>query len=443
MSRTSVTSKRRDDIHQAILQAGLFSAVLATFSVESYKLLQPDTAQASVAILGQISQQLNSFSVNPSFVNATQQAAPQLSKPFEPSRAAVLINVFWFLSLAFSLATASLAMLVKQWLRAYLSNDSTSPQAQARVRYFRHHALLQWNVFEIASLLPSLLQFALALFFIALSIFLHSFHRTVGIIVTVAIALWFAFYGFVLSGPLLSSSCPYQSPSLNILVEMLRQTILGILRALPVRSQYSTVHRLITNVVARFLPSRPTTSLPAQVKEIQSRPDHDGDIWEQAEQTFFDDQFVKDTIHICLEEADGPRVLQCVQGIVDRRGWRKEPQNLADHGHDSVSLALVNGLISGVQSQAGNPEGFQFHPWMAQTYCYLADGQPYCSEKGSVHMGDFIYAVMSRDWPIATKLLRYRPSVSLATFVEVFMARHSQRHSYSTYLIRSIIRSRC
>lgn len=381
--------------------------MLATFSVESYKLLQPDFAQASVIILSQISQQLNSFSINPSFVNASQQVAPQLLTSFEPSRSVVLINVFWFLSLAFSLATASLAMLVKQWLRAYLSNDSTSPQAQVRVRHFRHNALLKWNVFQIASILPSFLQFALALFFIALSIFLHQFHRTLWIVVTMAIALWFAFYGFVLSGPIFASSCPYKTPSLDTFVDSLRYSL----------------HRFLRGFLLSFLPSNLVSIETTQEKEIRTTTEHDADIWNRAETIFFDDQLVKDTVAVWFGKAKGSHVLQCVQEMFRRREPRDEPQNLPDHGHDSVSLVLVDGIMRGIESQAGEPEKFQWHQWMAQSFCILADGQRFCSKEGSEHMGDFIFAIIRQNWPIATKLLRYRHGISLKAFVSVFRRR--------------------
>ncbi|KAJ3491253.1 hypothetical protein NLI96_g830 [Meripilus lineatus] len=364
----STIGSYKEDIDTLLVFAGLFSAVLATFSVESYKLLQPDFAQASVIILSQISQQLNSFSINPSFVNASQQVAPQLLTSFEPSRSVVLINVFWFLSLAFSLATASLAMLVKQWLRAYLSNDSTSPQAQVRVRHFRHNALLKWNVFQIASILPSFLQFALALFFIALSIFLHQFHRTLWIVVTMAIALWFAFYGFVLSGPIFASSCPYKTPSLDTFVDSLRYSL----------------HRFLRGFLLSFLPSNLVSIETTQEKEIRTTTEHDADIWNRAETIFFDDQLVKDTVAVWFGKAKGSHVLQCVQEMFRRREPRDEPQNLPDHGHDSVSLVLVDGIMRGIESQAGEPEKFQWHQWMAQSFCILADGQRFCSKEGTL-----------------------------------------------------------
>ena len=53
-------------------QAGLFSAVLTAFNVQSYTLLTPDPQDRLLGTLQQISAQLGSFSVNPSPVGVNQ-----------------------------------------------------------------------------------------------------------------------------------------------------------------------------------------------------------------------------------------------------------------------------------------------------------------------------------------------------------------------------------
>ena len=96
-------------------QAGLFSAVLTAFNVQSYTLLAPDPQDRLLDALQQISAQLGSFSVNPSFVNSTAPAVSQT--PVPPPRAprsAVWLNTLWFSSLIFSLSAASVGIMVKQ-----------------------------------------------------------------------------------------------------------------------------------------------------------------------------------------------------------------------------------------------------------------------------------------------------------------------------------------
>lgn len=85
---------------------------------------------------------------------------------FEPPFWAIRVNELWFASLVCSLATASLGMLVKQWLREYLAIERVSPQERLRARLYRNPAMVQWKVFEIAAILPLLLQVSLGLFFV-------------------------------------------------------------------------------------------------------------------------------------------------------------------------------------------------------------------------------------------------------------------------------------
>lgn len=62
-------------VDQAVYsKAGLFSAVLTTFNVQSYLLLQPAAPDPSIVVLRQIASQLASLSSNSPLVNATQSS---------------------------------------------------------------------------------------------------------------------------------------------------------------------------------------------------------------------------------------------------------------------------------------------------------------------------------------------------------------------------------
>ncbi|EIW55553.1 uncharacterized protein TRAVEDRAFT_86592, partial [Trametes versicolor FP-101664 SS1] len=50
----------KEEIDTLLVFAGLFSAILTAFNIESYKLLQQQPEDATAAILTQISAQLNS-----------------------------------------------------------------------------------------------------------------------------------------------------------------------------------------------------------------------------------------------------------------------------------------------------------------------------------------------------------------------------------------------
>ena len=383
-------------------QAGLFSAILTAFSIEAYKLLQRDSAEASLQMLSQISQQLNSFSINQQFVNSSYQP-PSSLQPYNPPHSAIIVNILWFLSLVLSLTTASLGMMVKQWLREHLSYDSTSPQAQARVRFYRHQGLRRWNVFEIAELLPSFLQVALGFFFVALSIFLRMFNTMLSDVIIAGIALWFSFYGLTILGPMLSSSCPYKSPFLKSATHSVRHSIRRHLRAL-----------LRSRPLLHLLPSYLIPSPLLEDGNIQTNTTQDGLIWTQADNIFFDDQLIKDTIHMCLSEVQGWDVVRCVRGVIDRRTLRKEPGRLGNYAQDSVNLALIDSLIREIRTQVEGKVSLYWKPWMVESYGLLTGCWKYCSPSiGQHHLSDFLLALISQDWDISGHILRYNTETSL------------------------------
>ncbi|THU97246.1 hypothetical protein K435DRAFT_602518, partial [Dendrothele bispora CBS 962.96] len=93
--------------------SALFSAILTTFLIDSYKRLQEDPADATVAILIQVSQHVALLSNGTAF---TYQSRP----PFEPDMASVVCNTFWFFSLALAVTCSLLATLVQQWIRDFI-----------------------------------------------------------------------------------------------------------------------------------------------------------------------------------------------------------------------------------------------------------------------------------------------------------------------------------
>lgn len=200
-------------------QAGLFSAVLTAFLIESYQRLLPDTAAQTssqmLSVLQQISLQIAN-STYPPFVLPSPDAT---SQAFQPSATDIRVNVLWFASLIFSLITASLGILVKQWLREYLAIDNRSPVARLRIRYYRHPKLKNWKVLEIAAALPLLQQLALALFFIGLCYFTASIHGSVGYTSLPLVAAWAFFFSTVTILPIFFPGCPYKTALLKPVLE--------------------------------------------------------------------------------------------------------------------------------------------------------------------------------------------------------------------------------
>ncbi|KAK7688639.1 hypothetical protein QCA50_008177 [Cerrena zonata] len=99
----------KEDIDTLLVLAGLFSAVITAFIVESYKTLQQQPEDTTVQILQQMSAQLASMTIAGGFVNSTMH--PFTSPTVTTPRFAVPINTLWSLSLVIALITASLGSL--------------------------------------------------------------------------------------------------------------------------------------------------------------------------------------------------------------------------------------------------------------------------------------------------------------------------------------------
>ncbi|KAI0365883.1 hypothetical protein BV20DRAFT_953293, partial [Pilatotrama ljubarskyi] len=156
------------EIDTYLVYAGLFSAIVTAFNVQSYLPLQ-QTPDPTLAAILQISLQLSSLSINPPFLNSTHpafgstdaaRAGPAPGPPV--GTAIVALNALWFSSLVLSLSSASVGIMVKQWLNAYksgLSSEKTSRETRetresARVRQYRLNNLIRWRVEAIVLAVP-------------------------------------------------------------------------------------------------------------------------------------------------------------------------------------------------------------------------------------------------------------------------------------------------
>ena len=167
-----------------------------------------------VAALQQISAQLNSFSVSSTFINSTQPAQPsdQAEPPFRAPTSAVWINTLWFASLVCSLASASIALIVKQWLDEVSSGLSGASRETARVRQYRLNSLKKWQVGAIVLIPSVLLQVALVLFLVGLMILLWTLHETVAGVTTALVGVLFCFLCTITILPVFRWDCSYRSP---------------------------------------------------------------------------------------------------------------------------------------------------------------------------------------------------------------------------------------
>ncbi|KAI3605724.1 hypothetical protein WG66_012026 [Moniliophthora roreri] len=170
----------RDDIDTLLVFAGLFSAVVTAFVIESYQWLEEDPADTTVALLTQL------VSVQ---VNGSESTSFEPT-PFKPDASSVRINVFWFLSLILSLTSALFGLLCKQWVREHQRDTTTRTPGEAlALRQLRRDSFEKWGVSSFLSALPILLEVALLLFFVGVLDLLWNRHRVPFAICFVAVSL--------------------------------------------------------------------------------------------------------------------------------------------------------------------------------------------------------------------------------------------------------------
>ncbi|KIK61093.1 hypothetical protein GYMLUDRAFT_199843 [Collybiopsis luxurians FD-317 M1] len=165
----------KEDVDTLLVFAGLFSAAVTAFVIESYKWLNPSFNNVNNDLLRQIAMKQLDIVVSSSQTN------------FVPQAASVRINAVWFLSLIFSLSTVLLGILCKQWLREHRRDTPCSSSKEAlELRQLRYDSLERWGVPALLASLPLILQAALVLFFYGVLDLLWSLNITVAAVCTAA-----------------------------------------------------------------------------------------------------------------------------------------------------------------------------------------------------------------------------------------------------------------
>ena len=161
---------------------------------------------------------------------------------FTPSPTAIRINILWFLSLIFSLATVLIGIIALQWLREHLRPQADlEPQIAFSLHHLNVESLDRWYLPQIFTALPLLLQVGLVLFLAGILDFLWSLNHTVAIPVAIAVGfslfflLWTTVLPTVQALCLLlppwpwatepRSPCPYRSPQSWAFYQLLRPLV--------------------------------------------------------------------------------------------------------------------------------------------------------------------------------------------------------------------------
>ncbi|KAI0351149.1 hypothetical protein OH77DRAFT_974560 [Trametes cingulata] len=275
-----IVKRLNAEIDALLVYAGLFSAVITAFNVESYGLLQPQSPDASLAVLERISAQLSASSTNAAPLNVNRPLSELPSTSASPVPVwTIWLNILWFSSLICSLAAASIGITVKQWLQEYSSGLSGASRHTARLRQRRLNSLAKWRVADITAALPVMLQLALAFYSIGLLVLLWNLHLMVAAIATSLVGLLFFFSLASCVLPLLHDDCSYLSTQSLALYALWIKIFPPCSRMSykAIRSLVLAAYRLTGIVPARIC--RRLSQLPRvsawsqQISRLQERPE--------------------------------------------------------------------------------------------------------------------------------------------------------------------------
>ncbi|KAF8199409.1 hypothetical protein K438DRAFT_1823544 [Mycena galopus ATCC 62051] len=202
----------KSDMEGLLIFAGLFSASLVAFIVESYKTLSPDQGAITIALLTQISRQLD----------------PPTLAVSGPTSFSLACNLFWFLSLGFSLSCALIATLVEQWSRDFIQKTEMrpSPIIRARIFSYLYFGLQRFGMHTTVTFLPLLLHVSLLLFFAGLIVFLYPINTPLMIMAATLLGIMAAAYAYLTLLPMHSSDSPYRTPLSNVVWGLFQRLVL-------------------------------------------------------------------------------------------------------------------------------------------------------------------------------------------------------------------------
>ena len=194
----------------------MFSAALTAFIIDRSQNIQQNPAQQSafwqqqsVVLLDRISQQLSSLGAQGSFPSNLSLSGPTVN----PSASDIRVNIYWHISLVFSLSAALLATLVQRWARDYMHifQRYSHPLKVARIRQYLHEGAKNWHMRAIAEAVPGLVHISLFLFLVGLGDFLWNSYSIVGKFTVFPISLCATLYVISTIAPVVDPQSPYRT----------------------------------------------------------------------------------------------------------------------------------------------------------------------------------------------------------------------------------------
>ncbi|KAJ6549769.1 hypothetical protein B0H19DRAFT_951716, partial [Mycena capillaripes] len=199
----------RDDMQGILIFAGLFSATVTAFLIESYKRLNADNGDTAVLLLTQISRQLEAG------LNGTGGALKSPPIPqFVPSTSSLVCNTLWFFSLGLSLSCAVIALLLGQWARDFLHKVEmrSAPVIRGRILSYLYYGIRRFDMHVVVEVVPFLIHASLFIFLAGLVVFLIPVNIVVMVVSAVVLATLVTVYSTLTILPIIHFDCPYRTP---------------------------------------------------------------------------------------------------------------------------------------------------------------------------------------------------------------------------------------
>ncbi|KAI4522952.1 hypothetical protein K525DRAFT_197578 [Schizophyllum commune Loenen D] len=173
-----------------LIFAGLFSAVVTTFVVQSSQALSPDYAQITASLIYELARIQRAIAAG---TPVGDIPASELNFASETHTTGDLwVNGLWLTSLTFSLLTALICVLAKQWIQHFNSTCGSTPRDRA--------------------FLPVLLNVALLLFFAGLVVYVAPMNATVSYTIIGFSAAAFLAYALTVILPPVIPHCAFKTP---------------------------------------------------------------------------------------------------------------------------------------------------------------------------------------------------------------------------------------
>ncbi|KAI0666957.1 hypothetical protein C8Q78DRAFT_1106524, partial [Trametes maxima] len=335
MRSDEIVRRWNAEIDTLLVYAGLFSAILTAFTVESYRLLQPSSQDPTVMLLREIYDGLHFNATSRGL--ATVNISSQLDDLELIDTSSICFNTFWFSSLVLSLFSAAVGIMVKQWLNEFSEGlGSAASRHIARTRQYRFNGLVRWRVKDIVTIIPIMLQLALFLFIGGLLIFLQTLNCSVFAVLAILAGLSsvMALVSTLMS--LLREDCPFVSPLTialfyiwqhsNHFVQTLPRTVACALRlctATKVRSVLQRGHRSLNSMIRSFLAAATDTG-PLVVSTWRSREQStvfqgrhrlEADLLAMAYDATKDPDALATVSAVCLTDLDPSELPRCFWAI--------------------------------------------------------------------------------------------------------------------------------